>query len=125
MPFDWERLCRDAGLRVSERAIEIRFAEAERRHVVHIDDAGEFLRVWAIVARPALLRDLDKVDLRAWSRNRVIDLVGFKTDERGRLIGEAWVPTQGLTADEWCLYVRSVARACDHFEYMLTGRDVE
>jgi hypothetical protein len=59
----------------------------------------------------------------AWERNRTSDLVGFKIDGRKCLIGEACVPTAGLTADEWGTHVRHVARTCDRMEYLLTGRD--
>jgi hypothetical protein len=58
-----------------------------------------------------------------WRRNRVTELVGFRLDRRGRIIGEAVLPSPGLTAKEWDLYVRAVARACDRFEYVLTGQD--
>jgi hypothetical protein len=42
--------------------------------------------------------------------------VGFKIDGRGRLVGEAWVPPAGLNREEWSVYVRAVARACDRVE---------
>jgi predicted RNase H-like nuclease len=32
--------------------------------------------------------------------------------------GGAWVPLVGLDAEEWVLYVRTVARACDRGEYL-------
>jgi hypothetical protein len=30
-----------------------------------------------------------------------------------------------LTADEWALYVRTLAKACDRQEYLWTGADQE
>ncbi|HEU5178897.1 MAG TPA: hypothetical protein VFU24_15710, partial [Burkholderiales bacterium] len=59
--------------------------------------------------------------LRAWRRNRSSQLVGFRVDQRGRLVGEAWVPKAGLSAQEFQVYVRRVAAECDRFEYLLTG----
>jgi hypothetical protein len=41
------------------------------------------------------------------------------------VVGEAWVPKEGLTAEEFQVYVRAVATESDRFEYALTGRDVE
>jgi hypothetical protein len=41
------------------------------------------------------------------------------------LIAEAWIPKAGLTAEEFQLYVRTVALESDRFEYVLTGKDVE
>jgi hypothetical protein len=61
----------------------------------------------------------------AWDRNRVTDLVGFKVDGGGRLIGEVWVPVSGLDSGEWAFAIRSLARACDRLEYLLSGRDTE
>ena len=125
MSVDWRRLTREAKLQLHEDAIEVKFDD-DRRHAVYVEVPQEAtLRLWSIVAKPGTLRSIDNVNLRAWSRNRVTDLVGFKVDRRGRLIGEAWVPVAGLNADEWGFYVRTVARACDRFEYILTGRDLE
>ena len=51
------------------------------------------------------------------------ELVGFRIDARGRLIGEAWVPKAGVTSSEFTSYLRAVAAECDRFEYQLTGSD--
>ena len=67
----------------------------------------------------------ERVALVAWERNRASSLVGFRVDDRGRLVGESWVPTPGLTRDEFLFYLRSAAAACDLFEYQLTGKDRE
>lgn len=120
---DWQRLTREAGLTLVGDTIEVGL-HAGRRQQVLVDDAHvAMLRVWSVAARSAMLRPIRDPDVYAWRRNRVSDLVGFKTDTRGRLIGEAWVPTEGLDADEWAVYVRAVACACDRIEYLLTGRD--
>jgi hypothetical protein len=83
------------------------------------------LRVWTIVARRSVLEGLDKPELLAWIRNRHLDLVDFRIDFHGRLVGEAVVATDGLTAEEWGIYVRTVVHAADRLEYLLTGRDAE
>ncbi len=67
--------------------------------------------------------DAEGPHVAAWKRNRFSDLIGFKIDGRGRLVGEAWVPVAGLDAEEWALYVGTVARTCDRVEYLLSGRD--
>jgi hypothetical protein len=54
-----------------------------------------------------------------------MQLVGFRLDQKGRLVGEAWVPKAGLTRDEFLLYAKRVADECDLFEYHLTGKDRE
>lgn len=121
---DWRRLTREPDFDIQGDAISVRL-EGERGQQVFIEDANPtLLRVWSVAARPAMLQQLEEgPDLYAWRRNRHSDLVGFKTDNRGRLIGEAWVPTEGLNAGEWAVYVRAVALACDRVEYLLSGKD--
>ena len=120
---DWRRLTRDAGLTVREDAIQVGF-EDKRTQRVWVDDTDPaVMRIWSIAATPSALRETPDPNLFAWQRNRLSDLVGFKTDRRGRVVGEAWVPRSGLTPEEWALYVGTVARACDRVEYLLTGRD--
>lgn len=131
MATDWRRLTREAGLRLQDGAITVRFDDG-RSHLVFADDEagdGRALRLWSVAAKPSALdraqdpNGSQDPNLAAWQRNRASDLVGFKIDHRSRLIGEAWVPVAGLTAEEWGLYVRTVARVCDRMEYLLTGRD--
>lgn len=121
---DLVRLCRSAGLEVSGDTINVRF-EDDRRHRVQVHDTGEALRLVAVVARPAVVQALDSPALLAWRRNRSVQLVGFRLDDRGRLVGESWVPRAGLTGEEFAFHVRRVAAECDRLEYLLTGRDVE
>ena len=125
MNIDWRHLSREARLPLEDGRINMGFADSGRSHTVYVDETQKGLRLWGIVAKPARRAQIESAELRAWLRNRVTELVGFKTDRHGRLIGEAWVPEAGLTADEWAFYVNTVARVCDHFEYVLTGRDVE
>lgn len=126
MATDWRKLSREAGLTVGEGDDLVLPLGDQRQHRVWVEPNGErdLIRIWAVAARPsALPQNSDDAHLLAWKRNRVSDLVGLKVDRRGRLIGEAWVPTAGLDADEWALWVLAVARTCDRIEYLLTGRD--
>lgn len=124
MAADWTKLCRSAGLSVEGEAVEVKLAEG-RHHRVSVRDAGPSYELQSIVARHAALRDVGDAPLLAWRRNRSSQLVGFRIDHRGRLVGEAWVPKAGLTAEEFQIYVRRVAAECDRFEYLLTGADSE
>ena len=106
----------------------IRFPD-ERKQQVFVEDTadGQALRVWS-VARPALDaaesafadESVHLAGLGPQPRERSGRLQGRRA---GRLIGEAWVPTAGLDADEWRVYVNAVAQACDRTEYLLSGRD--
>ena len=58
---------------------------------------------------------------RAWFRNDLGDLVSFGLDSRGRLVGRIEQPIETLDDEELLLYVETVARECDRFEYALRG----
>ena len=125
MSPDLKRLCRSAGLKLDGDQIFVEF-DSGRGQRVSVEEADdESLMVRSVVAKPRALREVEDVALRAWVCNRGTRLVGFQLDRRGRLMGHAWVPRQGLTPEEFALYVRVVARECDRLEYLLTGRDVE
>jgi hypothetical protein len=53
-----------------------------------------------VVARRSVAEQIHDVLLMAWERNRASSLVAFRVDDRGHLIGECWVPTDGLTRDK-------------------------
>lgn len=119
----WRTLSRDAGLRPSGDSIEIRFADGRGQTVFVESQEDHSIRLWSIVARPSALRELDSPQLGAWHRNRLSEFVGFSIDRYGRMIGEAWVPPGDITVDEWQFHVANLARACDRYEFLLTGRD--
>jgi hypothetical protein len=109
---------------LAESSVEVRFEDG-RRHRVTIEDCGDQYRLSAFVVRQAVVNRMPKLAMNAWSRNLSTPLVCFLIDRRGRLVGEAWVPKVRLCADEFQLYVRTLAVECDRYEYVLTGRDVE
>jgi hypothetical protein len=96
-----------------------------RQQRVHIKATIEAIEFSAVVARRSVVDGLDQPALAAWTRNRAASLVGFRIDNKGRIVGEAWVPRVGLTREEFLFYVRRTAAACDLFEFQLTGRDRE
>ena len=127
MPADWKRLVREAGYRISAGdEIEVRLPGGTRQ-VIAVSEQGDALRCTSVIAGPkALATAVEETEspLRyAWSRNRLSDLVGFRLDSDRRLIGEAWIPTSGLTAEEVGVYLHELARVCDWHEFRLTGVD--
>jgi len=121
---EWVRLCRARDLTVDEPHIEVAFKN-ERRHRVSVEDTHDSYQLTAVVVRQRVVAQQADLPLQAWLRNRATQLVGFRIDRRGRLVAEAWVPKAGLTAQEFQLYVRTVAAESDAFEYALTGADME
>src|SRR5262249_960005 len=122
---EWQRMCRGVeGLSVDGTSVVVSFAN-ERRHRVEVHDCGDTYQLMGIVARPAALEGIPDVAIRVWERNRATPLVGFRRDQKGRLIGDAWIPKAGLRREELLLYVQHVAAECDRVEYLLTGKDRE
>ena len=62
---------------------------------------------------------------RAWRRNAAKELVTFSFDEKDALIGVIEVSAATLDREELQIYVETLAKECDRFEYALTGQDVE
>ena len=54
---------------------------------------------------------------RAWRRNAAKELVTFSFDEQDSLIGVIEVPAATLDREELQLYVETLAKECDRFEY--------
>ena len=125
MSVDWRQLAAEASMHVDQTRIEITFGDLARAQDIFVDDGFEdSIRLSSVVARPSALPDPDVAVTSAWVRNRLSELVGFTIDRYGRMIGEAWVPKDGLTYDEFAFYVMLLARGCDRFEYLLTGKDI-
>ena len=122
MDSDWRRFCRRREFAVSGKEILVNLHDG-RRHRVLVEDMDEAYRLTAIVVRSGSVSGVDDFPLRTWERNRETELVGFRIDARGRLVGESWVPKAGLSASEFQLYVYAVAAECDRYEYELTGND--
>lgn len=116
--------CRASDLRVEGAVVEVTFAD-KRKHKITVSESDEAFELHGFVARQKLVAGLADVAGSVWLRNRATDLVGFRIDRKGRLIGEAWIPKVGLTAEEFQFYVRRLAVECDRFEYLLTGKDME
>ena len=122
---EWARMCQGAeSIAIDEKGVMVELSNG-RRHRILVRDQGDSYEFTAVVARPKALEKINDISLQAWKRNRAAQLVGFRIDSRGRLVGESWVPKAGLDADEFCLYIRRIAAECDHFEYVLTGQDRE
>lgn len=123
--IQWRTFCGGArDIEVDGESIQVLLPNT-RRHRVDVEVTEDALELRAIVARRAIVDAQDDPALAAWQRNRAVSLVGFRVDDRGRLVGETWIPTAGLSAAEFLVYVRGMAAACDLFEFQLTGRDRE
>ena len=122
MKSSWAKYARASDFMVQGEDVDVQFKD-QRHHIVKVLDLDDSFCFRAVVVGPSVVAQMPDIALKSWLRNREISLVGFRIDERRRLIGEAWVPKAGLTAEEFRLYVRQIASECDRFEYQLTGDD--
>ena len=123
MNAEWHSLCRGRDFAADGEAVNVQLAD-QRKHRIFVEDRGEEYVLLGVVARPALVATLDDPLRVTWMRNRNSELVGFRIDGKGRLVGEAWVSKTGLTAEEFELYLRTLAVDCDRLENILTGKDL-
>lgn len=124
MPTEWLRLCRGEGLSVEGDAVNVSFPDA-RRHCVRLAESADALCLSAVVVGAARAVEAEANEVVVWKRNQGTRLTSFRLDTRGRIVGEAFMPVVGLTAEAVRFRVRIVAEECDQFERALTGRDVE
>ena len=124
MRTDWRDFCQARGFTSLDGGIEVRL-ENGRCPKVTVEDHDDAYLLHSIVARPSFIREIPDAALRAWVRNRAVFLVGFRVDDRGRMVGEASVPKAGVTAKEFQFILHHLAVECDRFEFQLTGKDNE
>ena len=126
MATDWRRWALAGEFALEGDSVRVTFLDGRTQRVyVKQSLLDDSLRFWSIAARPAVVERLSEADLYAWKRNRGSDLVGFKIDRRGRLIGEVWLPAAWVTKEEWQLCVRLLAERCDRIEFLLTGKNLD
>ena len=122
---DWQTFCKGStNLSVNGEVIDVMTTET-RRHRIVVRDMPDVFELTGVVIRTSAVEKIPDVSLRIWRRNRATELIGFKVDQKGRLVGEAWIPKAGLSRDEFLFYVKHFASECDLFEYHLTGQDRE
>jgi len=87
---------------------------------------GEFYLFVCVVmgstaARKNNLRRND-LALMAWQRNADHELVTFAFDKHDRLVGLIRHPAEHLDPEELELYITTLTRECDRFEYLIAGK---
>ncbi len=122
MSVNWHELCQEKEFIVDGEAVNVQLAEG-RMHRIYVKNLVEEYLLLGMIAKPSLVKHLDDPVFVTWMRNRNSELVGFRIDDKDRLVGEAWVPKAGLTSEEFQLYVRTIAVDCDRLENILTGKD--
>lgn len=124
MGASWRRLLSGKSFITDDAGIAVSLADG-RSHRMTVEELATGYVLRAIVLRSAKMADTGIPAVRIWEMNRSLNLVGFRIDSKGRLVGEARVPMLGLTPAEFQIVATNLAVECDRYEYMLTGRDSE
>jgi hypothetical protein len=121
---DWNRYCQAKDIKIEEDEAHGTLTAGRTHHVAVVEqEDGYMLR--SLVVRAADVNSTPDAAVKAWLRNRFTELVSFRIDNKGRMVGEAWAPKKGLTPEEFGTLVRAIASESDRFEYVLTGADRE
>lgn len=111
------------------RIIDVELWPNGRRQKIRLEQRGDLYRFWSVVATASFVTSDDaswrQLAYRAWRKNDLKEIVTFSFDRRDRLIGLIDQPASSLDQEELVLYIGTLARECDRFEYKLMGRDRE
>jgi hypothetical protein len=109
------------------RTIRVKLGRTSREQRVRLSlDRDQYVFTSVVLGSAAVTRRRkrwDQLALLAWQRNAQHQLVTFAFDRHDRLVGQIRHPKEDLDLEEVELYVNVLARDCDRFEYLLTGRD--
>ena len=119
----------DRGWTLEGDTIQISLHEGGRSQTVHVSqEEDRYVFRSVVLSSAAATRTRNRrrrIAYRAWRRNGSKPLVTFAFDYQDRLIGLIEVPAATLDHEELDLYIETLARECDRFEYVLTGGDTE
>lgn len=124
------RLCsvQDHTWELDGNRLNMPVGEGGRRQTITFSRRGDDYLLSSVVLGSARVQSSDvywrEVAQLAWHRNAENEIVAFAFDQRDRLVGQVRHPVEFLDYEEFELYVHALARECDRFEYLLTGRDV-
>lgn len=128
MTNHWHALCKARDIVRTKNSLRVTIAgphaaDDARTHTVEVEEVPDGIQLRALVTRLRGDLPIGDIALNAWTRNLSSSLCGFRIDARNHLVAEFWLPTMGLTAEEFLFAIRSVAREADRFEFELTGAD--
>ena len=124
MGASWMKLASGKAFTTDDKGITVSLADG-RSHRMTVEELATDYLLSAVVLSSAKMAATGIPAVRIWEMNRSLNLVGFRIDAKGRLIGEARMPMVGLTPTEFQLVATNLAVECDRYEYMLTGQDLE
>lgn len=109
--------------------VQVKLHDGGRSQTIRVSRDGDRYVFRSVVLSAAEVTRDDhqwrQLAYRAWRRNASKAIVAFAFDDHDRLIGLIEVPAATLDYEELDLYIETLAKECDRFEYALTGQDVE
>ena len=104
--------------------VTIYFTRNGRSQAVHLARKDDRYRFYSVVVHADEVKeDRRLLAFRIWRRNGLKPVVLFMLDDRDRVIGLIEQPVASMHTRELGLYLETLARECDRFEYILTGDD--
>lgn len=125
-----QQAIRTPGLNVvikkDRRGLLITF-QNERRQRIEISHKQDHHIMSSVILNRKQVEVLGRTQVlaRLWQRNRSTNVVNFSLDQSGQLIGQIEQCTDTTNVEELAFYIDLLARECDRFEYVLTGKDLQ
>jgi hypothetical protein len=112
------------AIAASSDVIDVTMAGTRHQRIA-VARVGPYVRLSSVVMGTSRVEAKGLADtlLRAWQRNRAIDVVDFTLDAKRRLVGEIDALADSLDAAELAFYIERLATECDRLEYVSIGRD--
>lgn len=112
---------------LKEKYVDVQLWKGTRGQRVYLSLKGGFYYFRSVVLGSAAVtknnRRWNELVLMAWQRNADHELVTFAFDKQNRLVGLIRHPAEHLDPEELELYITTLARECDRFEYLIAGTD--
>ncbi|HXV59909.1 MAG TPA: hypothetical protein VEK15_04385 [Vicinamibacteria bacterium] len=113
---------------VDGERINVAVRGGSRHQTITIERVENLYRLESVVLGTASVtknvKRWRKLALLVWEKNAQHQIVTFGFDRRDRLVGHIEHQADYLDPEELELYVNTLARECDRFEYLLTGKDL-
>lgn len=97
-----------------------------RKQAITVKRLASRYRLTSNVLHKARVEQLGRLNIlkTLWTRNRLSNLVGFKLDRSGKVVGYIEHLADTLDPSDLAYSIEVLARECDRLEFILSGVDV-
>lgn len=118
---------KDLPWKLQGSKLTVGLGRTQRSQIIKLDRVGDDYVFSSTILGAAKVTCNDQyrreLALLAWERNAGHDIVTFAFDRTNRLVGLIRCSARTIQPDTLSLYITTLARECDRFEYVLTGAD--